>query len=80
MLTKHYPRINKVLVSSFFGDLKQCFYFAPLIVISLYVYMGLRSTMIFPLDMELLKFERPLWHLFLIRVGMITFFSPYLFV
>ncbi len=63
MLTKHYPRINKVLVSSFFGDLKQCFYFAPLIVISLYVYMGLRSTMIFPLDMELIKFDRSLWHL-----------------
>jgi len=41
----------------------QCVYLAPVPVLSLFIYMGLRSTMIFPLDDPISSLDRSQWHL-----------------
>ena len=42
-------------------DFKKCFFYAPLPVISLVIYMGLRSSVIFPDDLLIASDRQPLW-------------------
>lgn len=53
--------MGKKSIKPILEGFKKCFYHAPLPVISLVIYMGLRSSVIFPDDLPIASDRQPLW-------------------